>query len=378
VDKGRLLAVTATLALLAGACRRSTVHAADEATLEWIGESPNCEIRFASPAQAWCFAEPPEAKLWSTGDSGRTWKELPLPFAGQISEIFGIIPEGDRTGSVLLSQKDNAEAERIYRTSDAGRTWQAEWILNRTEPAREWQPRHVYPSDGVLWLGGYITTANTPRSLHVEPAIHSTRDGDKFKTVALHSPDGADLSIDEIRFGNNGTGLAVSQKSVFYTTDNGQNWSRSEYRRSCVTARSLLDLSPARDDRSPISAARPPGPALEWRGGTTASLLFSDGPLLHSEDSGRTWCEISDLADQWRGTEGLPNMFVHFDSDLRGLVVNYGQLHETTDGGRHWTKISGNLWVSYLQCFAAGDCRVYADAPNSPDHRTGGVYRLSW
>ena len=93
-------------------------------------------------------------------------------------------------------------------------------------------------------------------------------------------------------------------------------------------------------DPPPAPASRPPLPRLvaaSGAGSTVAAVVDAKPPLLVSHDAGRTW------KDAGRGLPPGHAVAVAEDDPDRMLYAARNRLYVSTDGGRFWRSLEGEL-----------------------------------
>ncbi|HME00125.1 MAG TPA: glycoside hydrolase [Terriglobia bacterium] len=236
--------------------------------------------------------------VWKTTDFGRTWNPI---FDGQPTGSVGAIAVAPSNSSVIyvgsgegLQRPDLATGNGIYKSTDAGATWQ-----------------HLKLSDGGPSDGQQIG------SIIVDP-----RDPNRVLVAVLGHP-----------YGPN------QERGVFRSTDGGQSWEKVLYKDENTGA-----IQVAFDPSNPQIvyadlwvARRPP-----W---TTGGSMEGPGSGLYkSTDGGSTWREL---------TEGLPS-----PSDGRGRIgigiarsdpnriyalvdsPKLGGLYRSDNAGESWRRVN--------------------------------------
>jgi photosystem II stability/assembly factor-like uncharacterized protein len=220
----------------------------------------------SDPAVMWAGTRP--AGLFKTTDAGRTWQQLAVPFVDTC--IFVVHP---RVTSILLDPAEpgtawvGVELDGVRRTRDGGRTWQ---------PCNE----GMFTAD----IHGLSLTRHGARKL-----------------------------------------FATTNKGLFVSEDDGDSWTHHPV----DSPWQYMRVSHERADRTGTmfisNGDGPPG---------------STGRILRSRDNGKSW--------ENTGAEGFNSTPWCFatnpaDPDRLYCASNLGQLYRSTDGGEHWTKLKREM-----------------------------------
>ncbi|MEO5511130.1 MAG: hypothetical protein ABIS27_10930, partial [Longimicrobiales bacterium] len=291
--------------------------------------------------------------VWKTTDGGRTFAPV---FDGQAVQAIGAIavaPSDPRTvwagtGEAWVIRDADVTGDGIYRSTDAGATWQnmglretgriGRIIVHPTNPqivfvcalgrtTAPQQERGVYRTmdGGATWTRVLFVDANTGCSgLSIDPANPAILIAGMWQ-VEMHT--WAMFS------GGAGSGVYISR-------DGGSKWTRA-------TDRGL--------PRSPVGkidvAIAPSTPDRMF-----ALIQTADqGSLWRSDDAGRTWHVVS----RDRALIGRAGYYIH-------LVVNPKDANEVlvTNSSFHISKDGGATFATGRGC---GDCHdIYID-PANPD-----------
>ena len=253
--------------------------------------------------------------IWKSTDGGDSWSSVD-DFMGNLA-VTSIVADprtvGDLNSTVLYASTgegfyniDGLRGYGVFKSTDGGRTWNH---LSATSPLgdSDWYyiNRLTVNSDGVI-----MAAANGK-------AIFISTDGGTNWTKK-------DLSyhLRDIDFDPNDKTKAIAgtlEGRVYYTNDTGATWQTS----------TIVDSTWARVETAYAKSSST----------VYASVDNNSGEIYKSTDNGATWTYVSN--PQHLGNQGWYANIIWVDpADDNHLIVGGLDLHESTDGGQNWTKIS--------------------------------------
>jgi hypothetical protein len=250
-------------------------------------------IRFVNQQDGFVYGE---SGAYTTHDAGATWQKAGLPgFIGTIAIGFPLVWETD-----YPCDKGTLCQYEVRSSSDGGRTW--------SEPHQ--LPLNFSPDTVAAFAQGVVMSSVPTGDIVITVdggktwrAIKSPCTGNPFRgRVATF--DGSELW--ELCLGYPSGAGAVTDRSLFVTTDDGKTWSSR----------------PA----TPIAAT-----VASWvvSNSLHQALASGDRASFITHDGGKTWVQVApayvDLSRIFRLT---PTYGTAMDSDRNVL--------ETFDGGAHW------------------------------------------
>ena len=284
--------------------------------------------------------------VWKTTDYGHTWTPL---FDAQPTQSIGTVAVAPSNPDIVyvgsgegLQRPDLSVGDGIYRSTDAGHTWQHLGLRN----ARQIAAIVVDPHDpNRLFVAalGHPYGPNRERGLY-----KSTDGGETFQKVLPSGPDAGDENTGAIdvafdpadsrtiyavlwaaRQGpweyNNGYNGATS--GLFKSTDDGSNW-----------APLTNGLPTAAEGLTRIGIGIAPGNPRRIYAWVTASPERTG--LYRSDDAGASWTRVNDERRVW----GRGEDFANVRADPKNPDVVYAantSTYRSEDGGRTFTAIKG-------------------------------------
>ena len=258
--------------------------------------------------------------LYRTSDAGQTWELVTLPFsAGQLYFIdpqngWALVDRGVAAGS---------HAVDIYQTTDGGSLWDRVHSIDPSQPEQPGSLRFGGVKNGLAfrdqthgWIGGTV-----PCEACVW--LYLTQDGGRtWQSQDLEIP--ADftshfLSIDPPRFFNSQDGVLpvaffaeTSARDFYVTHDGGGTWNAT----TPVPLAGLYSLPTPQD-----------------------FFTWQETSLAASHDGGQTWTQIAPNIDL--GPSLLQLEFVNASTGWAISAAEDGQRHlyKSTDGGATWTRL---------------------------------------
>lgn len=184
-----------------------------------------------------------------TGDYGQTWLDISPFSATDFADVDFVTPD---LGWVIATYPKN-----IYRTTNAGSTWQAQLA----QTGAGWAYASI---DFVDSLRGWATGPNT--------SIFRTVDGGvTWSSIAIPNPYPDQATPTDIRFVDAGTGWLVGEYGlIMKSTNGGLGWTVQRFNAS----------EPTLSKVSPVSASE-------------AYVSSYGGSVLHTTDGGTTWQAIT-------------------------------------------------------------------------------------
>ena len=201
------------------------------------------------------------------------------------------------------------EGAGVYRTTTNGLTWQQLPEVGAETTVNALVISPTYVADGTV----FIATAE-------RGFLRTTDRGETWQQIG--NIDGrAILTLAVAETGGGWTLLAgLYEGGVWRSDDQGETWRRSD---EGLASRPLLTLAAS--------------PAFAEDGTLIAGT--ADEGLLCSHDAGRTWSPPEAAPDE--PTISTLALSPDFGNDQRALAIAGAEVHESTDGGRHWDALAG-------------------------------------
>jgi photosystem II stability/assembly factor-like uncharacterized protein len=286
--------------------------------------------------------------LWLSVDGGKSWREIYR--TPNVEEILNyVFIDAERGWSHSFNN--------LHRTDDGGKTW-AKHESPIDDPKGQLRLLWFLGDGKTGWLAGGRYRDQTNEELKygvpnnakdvtgrqvLQETIFRTNDGGKtWQRQAL--PQNRIGRILRIQFLNEKQGMALGERLAYLTEDGGTNWKPISFNKSCVRKEYLNEDYEASPDNVEMLDSK-----LFW-------ISYSDGRIVKSEDGGRHWCDMvqpGQIAFESKGHKLLASM--HFDSAEHGWGLGSDRhLYETRDGGKTWTRVSGDLSFNGMTFLGTG------------------------
>jgi photosystem II stability/assembly factor-like uncharacterized protein len=300
--------------------------------------------------------------VWKSNDYGRTWEPI---FDGQPSQSIGAIAVAPSNPSIVyvgsgegLQRPDLSVGNGIYRSSDAGKTWQHLGLRDGEQiPALAIDPRDPNRV--------YAAVLGHPYGPNEERGIYRSTDGGASWTKVLYkdaNTGGDDVVLDpanpnvvyasmwESRLGpwEDGNQYEGTHGGVFKSTDGGDTWKPLTKGLPDGLVQAHIAVSPSDENRlyATIATAK--------QGGYASGAGLG---VYRSDDAGENWYKVTDdpRPAMKIGGGDLPEPAV--DPKNADVVYSASIVTErSTDGGHTWMSLRGapggddyqNLWINPL------------------------------
>jgi photosystem II stability/assembly factor-like uncharacterized protein len=286
--------------------------------------------------------------VFKTTDGGETWAPSSDRYFGGTIGAIAVAPSNPDIvyvgGGEYPIRGNVSHGDGVYRTTDAGRTWQ---YLGLVETRHIGKIR-VHPRNpDVVWVAalGQVFGPNPERGVY-----KSTDGGQSWRRVLFRNdstgavdlamdPNNPDLLYAALWQAGRKPWLLVSGgagSGILRSADGGETW--TEITRNPGLPRGTIG-------NIGLSAS-PVMPGRVW-----AIVEADSGGVFRSDDAGATWTRVNSERKlrqrAWYYTR------IHADTkDPNTVYVNNVQFQRSTDGGRTWTAISAphgdshDLWLS--------------------------------
>ena len=293
------------------------------------GMHSDCIVRalVADPRHASHVYAGTDMGLYASDDGGSRWRLLDTPMKG--SMVWSIAIDPVATG-VMFAGTGTPSKPGIYRTTDAGKTWEPLAVDIAADCPNVGIPRPtgiaIDPTDHrQVWVG-----------LEVDGVRHSADGGLTWTKVNGQIPN-PDVHGVLVVAGPPKAILTVVNDDVWRSTDDGKTWQPARAR----------EVFPWHYPRGIAVKPNDPRTVFLTLGDSTPGRI---GTVMRSRDAGATWQSL--------GLPVQPNSAVWTVSmpasapDTVLAASRYGYLYRSDDGGDSWRKlwrefgeVSSILWV---------------------------------
>lgn len=295
---------------------------------EWTALSTGTTARLrgvSAVADRIAWASGTNGTVIRTADGGATWQTLAVPGAEKL-DFRDIDAVGDATAYVLSIGA--GELSRIYKTSDAGRTW-TEQFVNRDPTAffdamAFWDAQHgVAVSDSVDGQFVIVTTSDGGSSwVRVAPSALPPA----LPNEGFFAASGTNVTVAAPNHVWVGTG-AASEARVLRSSDGGRTW---------ALARTPLDAGPSAGIFSIAFSDRTHGIVV---GGDYKAESVAGNNAALTSDGGGTWSAM-------KGLGGFRSVVAYLPGDGASLVaVGPSGTDISRDRGKTWTPIPDRAFM---------------------------------
>jgi photosystem II stability/assembly factor-like uncharacterized protein len=304
-------------------------------------------IRMLDAANGWAIGGWGEGSdhVLTSADGGQTWRDVtppePAPADGSLVALGSFVDA--RTGWVTYRyQYEMTIPARavVWRTQDAGQTWQSSIPLDLTGLNEVYWPSDLVFADNLNgWLLAHVGAGMS----HDYVALFRTQDGGQSWVRLIDPYGGSEIQVcqkDILVFptAQNGwltgdCGGVMAGAFLYQTTDGGQTWQSVNLPAPAEAPDLLSESSPGYcRTQSPVFTSPEAGKLIVRCLDTTQDPYLTSFYLYTTSDGGATWTPSSSPAGMLA--------FVTRDT---GWALSRDLFH-TTDGGQTWTKVKTVNW----------------------------------
>jgi photosystem II stability/assembly factor-like uncharacterized protein len=269
-----------------------------------------------------------DAGLYRTENTGAQWRLLETPMTGSMVWSVAIDPVDT---NVMFAGTGTPSKPAIYRSGDAGKTW--EQLSVDIAPD--------CPNVGIPRPTGIAVDPTNPRrvwvGLEVDGVRHSADGGETWSRLNGQIKN-QDVHSVLVIAGPPKTVFTVVNDDVWRSTDDGATWQAALAR----------EVFPWHYPRSIAAKPNEPKTVYVTLGDSTPGRI---GTVMRSRDAGETWenLPLPGQPNSAMWTVSIPAS----DPDIVLAASRYGYLYRSDDGGDSWRKlwrefgeVSSLLWVS--------------------------------
>lgn len=288
--------------------------------------------------------------VWKTDDGGTFWRNVSDGYFN--TAAVGAIAVASSDPAVVYAgtgescvRNDVSHGDGVYRSIDAGRTWQHLGL----EPTRHIARVRIHPQDpDTVWVGalGDIFGPSEARGVY-----KTTDGGQSWKHVLFRSPRAgcSDLWLDPSNPRLLYAALWDAERKPWEMRSGGPDSSLYRSRDGGETWEDISDkpgLPQVLKGRMGICSS----PAKSARIWAVIEAVDAKSGLYRSDDGGERWQRVSEE----KGLLGRPWYYSHIVPDPRDAETLYSMnltMMRSTDGGHHFTQIgtphgdNHDLWI---------------------------------
>jgi photosystem II stability/assembly factor-like uncharacterized protein len=253
-----------------------------------------------------------------TADGGATWQRLTVPNAGKL-DFRDVDAVSDEIAYALSI--GNGESSRIYKTSDAGKTWALQFT--NTDPKAFFDAmafwdanRGLAFSDSVDGQLVILRTENGGREWTRVPAAGLPP---ALNNEGAFAASGTNVAV----YGRDHVWIGTSTSRVLRSTDGGRTWS---------VATTPIPVGPSTGIFS--IAFRDQQHGIVVGGDYTKEAEAADNAAV-TDDGGKTWRLV-------KGLSGFRSVVTYLPGERStAIAVGPQGADQSTDDGRTWTPVTG-------------------------------------
>ena len=252
--------------------------------------------------------------LYRSDDGGRRWTLLENPMRGATVWSIAIDPAEP---SVMFAGTGTPSEPGIYRSTDAGATWEH----------RPMQIAEMCPAVGIPRPTGIAIDPANHRSIwvgfEVDGVRHSADGGDTWINLGDEIPN-LDVHNVLVAGGAPSVVFTVVNDDVWRSTDDGETWQAAHAR----------ETFPWHYARGIAVKPNDPRTVFVTVGDNTPGTI---GTVMRSRDAGATWqcLELAEKPNSAMWTVSIPPA----DPETVFAASRYGYLYRSDDGGDSWRKL---------------------------------------
>jgi photosystem II stability/assembly factor-like uncharacterized protein len=271
-------------------------------------------------------------KVYRTSDGGRTWQSFSAPMHNIAAGAGDVLQFVTPTKGFLMDTEPTAPAATLYRTSDGGASWHR---VATMQPERR-GGRGVLPTLGRFEFEPGGTTGWLSNNLIGSRLYRTTDGGRSWRPVRLPAPVGAIRGLPAL-FGRTlvepvtiGAGAATASLRVYVSKDGGATWS---------LASALPDAARPSCGNAPLPTSIAT-PSAWW----AAAFRNHQAVAYRTMDAGAHWSALATPAPVSAGFCG-PDQIAAPTASRAWLVTpgtagtNETRIYATTNAGSTWRRI---------------------------------------
>ena len=254
-----------------------------------------------------------------TADGGATWQRLTIPNAEKL-DFRDIDAVSNETAYVLSI--GSGESSRIYKTSDAGKTWTLQFT--NTDPKAFFDAMAFWDAERGLAFSdsvdGQLVILRTENGGRAWTRVPASGLPPALENEGAFAASGTNVAV----FGRDHVWIGTSRSRVLRSTDAGRSWSAITPPVATGSSTGIFSIA-IRDAQHGIVV-----------GGDYRKEAEAVDNAAVTSDGGRTWQAV-------KGLSGFRSVVAYLPGESSPTLIAIGPqgADQSTDDGRTWTPVTG-------------------------------------
>jgi photosystem II stability/assembly factor-like uncharacterized protein len=287
----------------------------------WTEQPSGVSARFrgiSSASDRVVWASGSNGTILRTADGGATWQRLTVPDADKL-DFRDIDAVSDDTAYALSI--GNGEASRIYKTSDAGKTWTLQFT--NTDPKAFFDAMAFWDAErGIAFsdsVDGQLVILRTDNGGGAWTRVPAAGLPPALNNEGAFAASGTNVAV----YGRDHVWIGTSVSRVLRSSDGGRTWSAAATPLATGSAAGIFSIA-FRDDKHGIVV-----------GGDYSKEAEAVDNAAVTDDGGVTWKLV-------KGLSGFRSVVTYLPGESStAIAVGPGGADQSTDDGKTWTPVTG-------------------------------------